>query len=696
MKALTNLLFFLLFAAEVAAQATPASLEFVQQPTSAKAGATISPAVTVRILDVNGRPVNGSTLEIILNFDNNAGGGTLSGTTTVNAVDGIATFGNLSIDKAGNAYRLQAQAQGLKPVASSNFNITAGDPVEIRVFEGNNQTAPKGTAVPIPPRVLVVDQFKNKVSGVHIRFTILEGDGSVAPSTHVTTDTSGTVAVTSWVLSYGLNRLQAARFMPIALDIPQPSIDPVVFQATGTAGPPVSMEIVQGDQQTGFVNSTLPVNPVFRVIDNEQFPVSGVSVQFEIVEGGGQVLPVAAVTTNSEGLASVQSWRLGPAPGNNRLRARITSNASIQAEVTAISEPLPGTGVPTNLTKQDGDNQEAEVETEVPIPPRVRVTDPHGNPVAGVPIRFEIGFGDGSVDPVGPIDTDQNGEAQLNGWRLGPEPGQNTLTVMAEGIDGAATFVANGIARPNGGDGDGDGDGGGDGDDDGGDGGDDGEGGGDDDGGDDGENTSNKAPTMNALPPITIFHSAGEVAIGLSGISAGEGESQTISISARTDDPALISVLSVQYTSPQTTGILRFMNDRTRTGSTVIHVVVRDNGGTADGGVDSLVVSFPVTVLLNTSDEVDAVLPQTFALGQNYPNPFNPSTMIPFSLPERTHVRLDVYDVSGRLVTRLVDHEMAAGTHRTPFNADALSSGLYIVRLNTPFGSKSIRVSLVK
>lgn len=674
MKALTYLVFFLLFAAEVAAQATPASLEFVQQPTSTKAGSTISPAITVRILDINGRPVNGSTLEINLSFDNNAGGGTLSGTTTVSAVDGIATFGNMSIDKAGNAYRLQAQAQGLKPVASSNFNITAGDPVEIRVFEGNNQTAPKGNAVPIPPRVLVLDQFENKVSGVHIRFTILEGNGSVTPTTHVTTDTSGTAAASAWVLAYGPNRLQAARFFPVAIDLPQPQIDPVVFVATGTAGPAANIEVVEGDLQSGFVNSILPINPVFRVIDDEQYPVSGASVQFEIVEGGGQVLPVAAVTTNSEGLASVQSWRLGPTPGENRLRARVTTNASVQAEVTSIAELLPGTGVPTYLTKLDGDNQEAEVETEVPIPPRVRVTDPHGNPVAGVPIRFEIGFGDGSIDPEGPIDTDQNGEAQLIGWRLGPEPGQNTLTVMAEVINGAATFVANGIARPNGGDGGGD----------------------DGDGGDDGENTANKAPTMHALPPITIFHSAGEVAIGLSGISAGDGESQTISISAKTDDPTLISVLSIQYTSPQSTGILRFMNDRTRTGSTIIHVVVRDNGGTADGGVDSLVVSFPVTVLLNTSDEDDKVLPQSYELGQNYPNPFNPGTIIPFSLPERTHVRMDVYDVSGRLVTRLIDQDMAAGAHRIPFKADALSSGLYIVRLNTTLGSKSIRVSLVK
>lgn len=201
---------------------------------------------------------------------------------------------------------------------------------------------------------------------------------------------------------------------------------------------------------------------------------------------------------------------------------------------------------------------------------------------------------------------------------------------------------------------------------------------------------------MNPLPPITIFHSAGEVAIGLSGITAGAGESQTISITARTDDPSLIPDLSVQYTSPQTTGLLRFKNDRTKTGSTMIYVVVRDNGGTADGGVDSLVVSFPVTVLLNTSDVDDIALPGTFVLQQNYPNPFNPGTMIPFSLPERAHVSLEVFDVTGRLVARLLNQDLAAGIHRIPFDAAGLSSGLYIVRLQTTIGVQSIRMTLVK
>ena len=50
---------------------------------------------------------------------------------------------------------------------------------------------------------------------------------------------------------------------------------------------------------------------------------------------------------------------------------------------------------------------------------------------------------------------------------------------------------------------------------------------------------------------------------------------------------------------------------------------------------------------------VDPVVPNRFALEQNVPNPFNPLTTIYFELPEAARVRLQVYDISGRLVRTL-------------------------------------------
>jgi YD repeat-containing protein len=69
-----------------------------------------------------------------------------------------------------------------------------------------------------------------------------------------------------------------------------------------------------------------------------------------------------------------------------------------------------------------------------------------------------------------------------------------------------------------------------------------------------------------------------------------------------------------------------------------------------------------------------------FALGQNYPNPFNPTTSIRFKIPERSRVRLTVYDLLGRQIAMLANEEMAAGYFERAWNANVLS-GIYFCRL---------------
>lgn len=72
----------------------------------------------------------------------------------------------------------------------------------------------------------------------------------------------------------------------------------------------------------------------------------------------------------------------------------------------------------------------------------------------------------------------------------------------------------------------------------------------------------------------------------------------------------------------------------------------------------------------------------SFSLEQNYPNPFNPSTTISFAIDKRGHVKLDVYNSLGQLVTKLVDEEKPAGNYQIMFNAVNLPSGVYYYRLS--------------
>ncbi|MDT8323378.1 MAG: S8 family serine peptidase [Bacteroidota bacterium] len=75
--------------------------------------------------------------------------------------------------------------------------------------------------------------------------------------------------------------------------------------------------------------------------------------------------------------------------------------------------------------------------------------------------------------------------------------------------------------------------------------------------------------------------------------------------------------------------------------------------------------------------DANAELPHTVLLEQNYPNPFNPVTTVDFSIPERRHVRIGVYDMFGRRVALIADGVYDEGRHNATFDASGLPSGTY-------------------
>ncbi|MGB6033650.1 MAG: T9SS type A sorting domain-containing protein, partial [Bacteroidota bacterium] len=74
----------------------------------------------------------------------------------------------------------------------------------------------------------------------------------------------------------------------------------------------------------------------------------------------------------------------------------------------------------------------------------------------------------------------------------------------------------------------------------------------------------------------------------------------------------------------------------------------------------------------------------------NYPNPFNPVTRIRFTLPGRSRVVLQVYDLLGKEVDVLVDGSMEAGSHLLEWDAAAYAGGVYYCRLSAG-GRTSLR-----
>ena len=109
---------------------SPTKLAFTVQPTGTIAGSPISPAVAVAIQDEAGNTVTTSTDNITLSTGNNTPGMTLAGTTTVAAVNGVATFTGLSINVAAN-YTLTATSPNLANATSAQFAVLAGPAVKL-------------------------------------------------------------------------------------------------------------------------------------------------------------------------------------------------------------------------------------------------------------------------------------------------------------------------------------------------------------------------------------------------------------------------------------------------------------------------------------------------------------------------------------------------------------------------------------
>lgn len=93
--------------------------------------------------------------------------------------------------------------------------------------------------------------------------------------------------------------------------------------------------------------------------------------------------------------------------------------------------------------------------------------------------------------------------------------------------------------------------------------------------------------------------------------------------------------------------------------------------------------------------------PGHFELSANFPNPFNPHTTIPYQIPEDTHVIIQIFDLSGKLIQTLVNTYQSTGYYDlvwdgTDFHGKEISSGVYIVRMQTKNFSQTMKIVFMK
>ncbi|MFZ9856575.1 MAG: invasin domain 3-containing protein, partial [Limisphaerales bacterium] len=239
----------------VAFVAGPATkLAFATQPSSVVAGASISPSVTVEVLDANNNRVTTATDSITLAIGTNPGSGTLSGTATVSAVAGVATFSSLSIDKIGTGYTLSASSGSLSGATSTAFNVTPGSAstAQTTITASPSSLIANGTSTSTIT-VQLKDAYGNNLSasgGTILLNTTLGTLGSVTDNnngTYTATLTSGvtggTATITGTLGGASLSNSASVVLTDASLSTSTLSATPSSITADGTSTSTITVQL---------------------------------------------------------------------------------------------------------------------------------------------------------------------------------------------------------------------------------------------------------------------------------------------------------------------------------------------------------------------------------------------------------------------------------------------------------------------
>lgn len=373
--------------------ASSGQLAFVQQPTDAMAGATITPAVTVRVEDGGGVAQPGVPVTLALA----SGSGTLSGTTTrTTDASGVATFDDLSIELAGTK-TLSAARAGASG-ASASFSVSAGAATSLRIGGGTSQSAIVGTEFASPLWVLLTDAFGNPVGGTMVTFAApASGASATLPGT-MTTNADGRAFATATA-----NGVAGSYDVTASV----PGLPPVSFALTNTAPARLAFSQQPTDATAGAIIAP-PVEVQLQDAGGNPVAQPGVSVSVALASGSGTLSGTTIGTTGASGVVTFANLSIDLA-GTKTLAAASTGLTGATSASFVISAPDA-----TSLAIVSGSPQTTTVGTGFAVPLEVLLTDAQGDPISGAVVTFAAPTVGASATLTGnPATTDATGHAQV-------------------------------------------------------------------------------------------------------------------------------------------------------------------------------------------------------------------------------------------------------------------------------------------
>lgn len=405
------------------AERAAVSLAFTDQPDDATAGQQLAP-VKVAVRDETGATVTSATDAVTLSLENNPGSGLLSGTLTVNAVAGVATFSNLRIDKSGAGYTLSATAGALSPATSEPFDISAGAAAALAMVNQPSPTAVDNEPFASQPAVRLVDNQGNPVAqaGVQVVATLVEeSGGTLNGDKTVSTNSSGVAQFTDLSLS-GDEKVYHIQFFSSGLS--SVTSEGITLGSPPPAATQLQMAVQPSSPELSGVQ--FETQPQIQLADANGAAVttSGVSVTAELASGSGTLLGTKTVQTNSSGRAVFANLAIS---GSGTYTIRFTA-----AGLTAvISNPIAITAAAKLgfLVAPGGTTISGQVFSPAPQV-QLLTTDDVAVPQAGIPVAASILTSPAGSTPSlsgANAQTDAAGVATFSSLTLTGPPGNYTI-----------------------------------------------------------------------------------------------------------------------------------------------------------------------------------------------------------------------------------------------------------------------------
>ena len=367
-------------------------LVFTQQPNSATAGVAIAPAVTVHATDSFGNDVPGATVTLSLN-----GGGTLSGTNPQTTdTNGVATFGNLSVNLAGSK-TLTASSAPATPVTSSAFTISPAAASQVAfVQQPSNATA--GVAIAPAMTVQLRDSFGNDVAaaGVTVAISLTTGAGTLGGTTNNATDAAGVATFNDLSIDLsGSKKLTAA------------SSGLSSAESSGFTISPAAASQLAFSQQPTNTTAGVAIAPAVTVQVKDPFgnnvPDGSLTIDIALSTGSGSLSGTITRTTDTNGLATFNDLSID-LTGSKKLTATNSALGSVESAAFTMLAAAPNQLV---FVQQP---TATAAGTAISPAVQVHVADSFGNDVPGASVNMSLN-GAGTLGGTTSQTTDSGGVA---------------------------------------------------------------------------------------------------------------------------------------------------------------------------------------------------------------------------------------------------------------------------------------------